>query len=115
MGQDGAPGSDGWFMGFNCGTIKSRHVANANRGLRRADCGLRSRLQRCGTMTVVRFVRRRRSTSCFAAGLAIVALLAAADCANADYAETMALFRAGKYAECIEEAEKGIAEEAASE
>jgi tetratricopeptide (TPR) repeat protein len=49
------------------------------------------------------------------AAFTFVAFLAAANLARADYAEAMALFRAGKYAECIEEAEEGIAEEAANE
>jgi tetratricopeptide (TPR) repeat protein len=57
----------------------------------------------------------RCSVSCLFASLAFVAVLAAADFARADYAETMALFRAGKYAECIDEAQEGIAEEASSE
>src|SRR5262249_44484705 len=55
------------------------------------------------------------SVSFLLAGLIFVGLLAAANLAHADYAEAMALFRAGKYAECIEEAAEGIAEEASSE
>jgi tetratricopeptide (TPR) repeat protein len=57
----------------------------------------------------------RRVISGSLAALTFVASLAAANLARADYAEAMALFRAGKYAECIQEAEEGIAEEAASE
>src|SRR5258708_15074201 len=49
------------------------------------------------------------------AGLVVFTIVALAAPSRADFLEAMALYRGGKYAECIESLDKAIAEEVTSE
>jgi tetratricopeptide (TPR) repeat protein len=62
----------------------------------------------------VPFPSRPRSTT-LACGLALFATLLTATTARADYFEALNLYRTGKYSDCIEAAEKAIAEQPVNE